>query len=112
MDRRLNDYRQNNDISLFTTANNDPNLGHPTKALKPVFPMTRFFQENKTEIYEVDCDGNAFEMFESMRVYIERNGRSYNYLSLMDELNIEREKHLIDEEADSKAKKAAEIQEA
>jgi len=58
--------------------------------------MTRFFQENKTEIFEVDCDGNPFEMFESMRVYIERNGRSNNYLPPVAELNVEREKHLVD----------------
>jgi hypothetical protein len=29
-------------------------------------------------------------MFESMRIYIERNGRPYNYLSTVDELNLNR----------------------
>lgn len=109
LERRLNDYRNNNDISLFQKANNDPNMGHPTKAMKPVYPMTRFFQENKTEIFELDCDGNPFEMFESMRVYIERNGRSNNYLPEVQELNVEREKHLVGEEADTKAEKASKI---
>ena len=64
MERRLNEWSANNDLSLYQTANNDPNLGHPVKALKPVYPMTRFYQENKTEIFEIDCDGNQFEMFE------------------------------------------------
>lgn len=103
LERRLAEYSAANCISLFQTANNDPNLGHPVKALKPVFPMIRFYQENKTEIFEIDCDGNQFEMFESMRVYIERNGRSNNYLPPVSELNVEREKHLIGEEADNKA---------
>ena len=111
LERRLREYSQNNCISLFQKANNDPNMGHPTKALKPVYPMTRFFQENKTEIFELDCNGNAFEMFESMRVYIERNGRSNNYLPPVKELNVEREKHLVDEEKETKADKAAKIAE-
>ena len=72
--------------------------------------MTRFYQENKTEIFEIDHDGNQFEMFESMRVYIERNGRSNNYLPPVSELNVEREKHLIKEEADDKAEKASKVE--
>lgn len=39
-------------------------------------------------------------MFESMRVYIERNGRSYNYLRSVKNLNEERESHLEQEEKD------------
>lgn len=61
--------------------------------------MVRFFQENKTEVFEIDCDGEEFEMFQSMRIYIERNGRPYNYLSSVDELNVQREEHLTLEEA-------------
>jgi len=53
-------------------------------------PVTRFYQEYKTEVFEIDCDGDVFEMFESMRVYIERNGRSYNYLNSVTKLNDER----------------------
>jgi hypothetical protein len=49
-------------------------------------------------------------MFESMRVFIERNGRSNNYLPPVKELNVEREKHLVKEEADVKAEKAAQIE--
>lgn len=53
-----------------------------------------------------------FEMFESMRIYIERHGRPYNYLQKMDFLNAKREEHLNAEEvkmnneaAEVKAKK-------
>ena len=62
-------------------------------------PMSRFFQENNTELFEVDCDGENFEMFESMRIYIERDGRPYNYLKSVQELNKKREEHLHEEEA-------------
>jgi len=65
--------------------------------------MVRFFQENKTEVFEIDCDGEEFEMFQSMRIYIERNGRPYNYLSSVDELNVQREEHLTLEEAEWRA---------
>jgi adenylate kinase len=61
--------------------------------------MSRFFQENNTELFEVDCDGDNFEMFESMRIYIERDGRPYNYLKSVGELNKKRETHLQEEEA-------------
>ena len=69
--------------------------------------MFRFFQENKTEIFEIDCAGNTFEMFESMRVYIERDGRSYNYLDTVRVLNVKREESLIKEEKNFKSDKAA-----
>jgi hypothetical protein len=39
-------------------------------------------------------------MFEDMRVYIERNGRPYNYLPTVNKLNQEREQNLIQEETD------------
>lgn len=41
-------------------------------------------------------------MFEGMRIYIERNGRPYNYLSSVDDLNLERDGHLHIEEKDNK----------
>lgn len=41
-----------------------------------------------------------------MRVYIERNGRSYNYLPSVRVLNVKREDELIKEEKDAKAEKA------
>jgi len=80
-------------------------LGHP-KAKSYKLPLLRFFQENKTEVFEINCDGNTFEMFESMRVYIERSGRSYNYLPSVRVLNVKREEELVKEEKNSKAEKA------
>ncbi len=68
--------------------------------------MIRFFQENGvdgekngTDALELDCDGDNFEMIESMRIYIERYGRPDNYLESVDELNERREDHLNREEA-------------
>ena len=40
-------------------------------------------------------------MLESMRVYVERNGRPYNYLSSVRNLNQKRIEHLHDEEKDA-----------
>lgn len=105
MERRLTKFNEVNNLQLFVAANTHKDLGMPSfKA--GVLPITRFYQENKTEIFEVDCDGEVFEMFESMRVYIERNGRSYNYLRSVKNLNDEREGHLEVEEKDCLADKA------
>ena len=41
------------------------------------------------------------EVFESLRIYIERNERPYNYLQTMDELNERREKSLLKEEEEA-----------
>jgi hypothetical protein len=38
-------------------------------------------------------------MFESMRIYIERDGRPYNYLKSVAELNKKREQQLHEEES-------------
>ena len=103
--RRIQCYNEANAVDLFKKANNDPMLGHP-KAQVHRLPMLRFFQENKTEVFEIKCDGNTFEMFESMRVYIERNGRSYNYLPSVRVLNVKREEELVKEEKNAKAEKA------
>lgn len=70
--------------------------------------MLRFFQEHKTEVFQIGCDGNTFEMFESMRIYIERDGRSYNYLPKVRELNKKREEELQKEEKDLKQSNAEE----
>jgi len=80
-------------------------LGHP-KAEKHMLPLTRFFQENKTEVFVIGADGNTFEMFESMRIYIERSGRSYNYLPKVRELNKKRDEELNKEEKDLKSANA------
>ena len=62
------------------------------------YPTTKFFQDYKTEVFELQADANKYEMFESMRVYVERFGRPYNYLKSMQQLNDEREKYLVEEE--------------
>ena len=97
-------------MSLFIAANNDPHLGHPLKQGKHQLPLIRFFQENKTEVFQIGCDGNTFEMFESMRIYIERDGRSYNYLDSVRKLNTKREEALVQEEQDFNADKASKKQ--
>lgn len=88
MERRLGEYNKNNHISNIRLATEG-------KAVQPIFI---FFQENKTELFEIDCHGENFEMFESMRIYIERYGRPYNYLSSVEELNDKRHEHLTKEE--------------
>ncbi len=45
-------------------------------------------------------------MFESMRIYIERNGRPYNYLASVNDLNINRDEHLDVEEKEAKKNEA------
>ena len=86
MTRRLYYFRLLNDLSLFEAANTRADLGHP-KAPPSRYPVFRFFQEHKTEILEIETNGNEFEMFEDMRVYIERNGRPKNYLPKVKKLN-------------------------
>jgi hypothetical protein len=100
IDRRIKKFHANNDLDLFVQANNHKDLGLPSFK-QPMLPITRFFQENKTEVFEIDGDGNLFEMLESMRVYVERNGRPYNYLSSVRNLNQKRIEHLHDEEKDA-----------
>lgn len=56
----------------------------------------------------VDAKGNQYEMLESMRIYIERFGRPYNYLKTVQHLNQEREKTLVEEEKKTKTDKASE----
>ena len=51
------------------------------------YPTNAFFQENGTEVFEFLVRDNKFEMFESMRIYIERNGRPHNYLESIRKLN-------------------------
>ena len=51
--------------------------------------VEQFYQENKIEImnlvYEDEKKDDPEETFEMMRIYIERNGRPFNYFSLKDE---------------------------
>jgi hypothetical protein len=54
LERRLEKWEICNSIELFKNANNDPNLGYPN-AKKFMLPMMRFYQEHKTEVFEIDC---------------------------------------------------------
>jgi len=92
---RLKKFNEKNSMELFRTFHDD--------SCPCIAPTSKFFQDYKTEVFEMDADGNKFEMFESMRIYIERFGRPYNYLKSVPELNNEREKILLKEEADAKA---------
>ena len=87
--KKLKDFSAANSVTLFTE--NDE-----------LYPTSKFFQDNKTEVFEIEAAGTKYEMFESMRIYIERNGRPYNYLKTVLELNNEREKYLVEEEATAK----------
>ena len=92
---KLKNYNAENAVDLFKV--------HPEPGCECIYPTQKFFQDNKTEIFELDAEGDKYEMFESMRIYIERFGRPYNYLKSVKELNEEREKHLIEEERETKA---------
>lgn len=100
LNRRLEKWNNLNNIKLFRTANNAEDLGLPN-AKQHMLPITRFFQEHHTEVFEIDCSKHQFEMFEAMRVYIERNGRSYNYLPSVKTLNNKREDYLAQEELEA-----------
>jgi hypothetical protein len=42
MERRLEKWREHNDVGLFVSANNNKDLGLPTYKM-PKLPMNRFF---------------------------------------------------------------------
>jgi len=89
-------YRKSNALELFKDHQHENCL----------FPTTKFFQDNKTEIFDLDARSNEYEMFESMRIYVERFGRAYNYLKSVAQLNEEREEYLLQEEKEEKEAKA------
>lgn len=43
-----------------------------------------------TEIFEIDQHHNEMEVFEAMRIYVERHGRPFNYLPSLEHLHIDR----------------------
>lgn len=58
--------------------------------------VEKFYQENKIEVLNLIHCKNQDEMMESMRIYIERNGRPFNYyIENEDDLHKNREKMLI-----------------
>lgn len=85
MERRLKAYNDFNSVELYSKEGSE-------------LPVVRYFQELKTEILELGCGGNEFEMLEDMRIYVERHGRPYNYLPSAEELYMQREKKLLDDE--------------
>jgi len=91
--KKLGSYNADNSIKLFQKAE---------LITDNLFPTQKFFQKNKTEVFELDTNGNQYEMFESMRIYIERFGRPYNYLKSVNFLNEQREQVLIEEEKKAK----------
>uniref|UniRef100_A0A7S3FY02 Uncharacterized protein n=1 Tax=Strombidium rassoulzadegani TaxID=1082188 RepID=A0A7S3FY02_9SPIT len=96
-EKKLEKFEEFNSYDQFKKNYTDPNvkdLGN--------FPMCKFFQENSTEVFEIEADGNKYEMFESMRIYVERFGRPYNYLASVNFLNQEREEYLVKEEQERK----------
>ena len=74
MKSKLQRHQEDNAIDLFKADNCNNDCTYPT---------TKFFQDNKTEVFELQADGQKYEMFESMRIYVERFGRPYNYLKSM-----------------------------
>lgn len=62
-----------------------------------------------TEIFEIDCNHSDMEIFEALRIYIERHGRPFNYLPSMEHLHIDRLARL--ENAETDMIKEAEIEE-
>lgn len=91
--QKLAVYNEENDLSLFKNDQLDADA---------LFPTQKFFQDNKTELFELDAFDDSYEGFESMRIYAERFGRPYNYLKSNNELNAERETYLLAEEAKTK----------
>lgn len=95
MDRRLKAWHDSNTIDDYM---------YGMEPGKPKQTTARFFQEKETEILEIDSATNNFELFEALRIYIERHGRPYNYLLSLDRLNNDRHIYL-DRQEDDKIKK-------
>jgi len=59
------------------------------------FKVELFFQENQIEILDIMIDKDKEEMFETMRIYVERAGRAFNYFKEFEkDIHINREKYL------------------
>ena len=99
LNQKIATFLEENSIELFKqySASQGQNEGQK-------FPLVKFFQENQTEVFDCDAEADEYEMFESMRIYIERFGRPYNYLASVNFLNQEREKYLDEEEIKRKEK--------
>jgi len=96
MERRLNSWNESNNVANY----------HDSE--RPV-PVMRFFQERETEIFEVDQGKEETEIFEAIRIYVERHGRPFNYLPSMEHNHMERRAKLDNAETD--ARMEAELEE-
>jgi hypothetical protein len=56
--------------------------------------LLNFFQEKKTQTFELSVEANSHEIMESLRIFIDRNGRPFNFLKSEPVLALEREKYL------------------
>ncbi|CAI2386648.1 unnamed protein product [Moneuplotes crassus] len=92
MNRRLAAWHQGNTIDDYR---------YGLEPGKPALTTARFFQEKETELLDIFAGIGIFELFESLRIYVERHGRPYNYLSPLDKLNNDRHIQLEQHENDS-----------
>lgn len=80
MQRRLREYRENNDL-----------------ADKSIF---EFFSELGIEIYECEVTYEEVEIIESLKIYIERSGRPFNFLASIQETEETRRKYIEQRDLD------------
>ena len=99
MERRLQNWHKGNSIDDYR---------YGLEPGKAKLTTARFFQEKETEILDIEANVDNFELFEAMRVYIERHGRPYNYLPSLERLNNDRHIYLDQKEDDVNQKLKAE----
>jgi adenylate kinase len=91
MDRRLATWNDGNTIDDYR---------YGLVPGKPKLTTASFFQEKETEILLIFAGNDDFELFEDIRIYIERHGRPYNYLQSLERLNNDRHIYLDQKETD------------
>lgn len=99
MDRRM---------ATWNEGNTNADYRYGLEPGKPSLTTARFFQEKETELLEIDAKTDNFELFEAMRVYIERHGRPFNYLRSLEKLNDERHEYINKKEDELNKKKEVE----
>lgn len=57
LNRRLEKWSENNNLNLYRLNNNADDLGWPNAKVNKL-PITRFFQEHNTEVFEIACNRN------------------------------------------------------
>jgi adenylate kinase len=62
------------------------------------FAVQEFFSQNKIEVFEVSCNLIYPEMIESIRTYIEREGRPFNFLESSEVLRQRRLQYINEQE--------------